>query len=166
LGFRYGLGIKMAENRKEYLNRFKRLRLNRVLKVAGKPLIFDEDQMLQAIFDRKVPTCCQHCIIKVFKKMKAGQHPRDKDAYLSAFNICAWVFKTYGYMYKTKGSMKLTGKGQKNNRRHQRERDAGVKRGKYEQLTNKLWRASLQRIRDDRRNSRISRQKTRSRDTQ
>lgn len=128
----------------EYLERFKKIRAKRVRSRAGKDLIFDEDRMIRALVDREVPTMMQHCILRVHPKMVGN----DKERFLSAFNICAAVFQKNGYMRRR--SFKMTGKGIKNNRRHQRETEAAGKRNRYIAIVNRLWRASMDRLRDKR----------------
>ena len=131
--------------RKEYLDRFKKIRQKRILKRAGgKDLIFDEERMIRAHVDREVPVMMQHCILKVYKKMRGG----DKERYISAFNICAAVFQKNGYMKKK--SFKMTGKGETNNDRHSTEKKASEKRGKYLRLTNRLWRVPMARLERER----------------
>jgi len=123
--------------RAEYLDRFRRIRHKRIIKRAGKALIFDEEAMIRALADKKVPTMMQHCVIRVKPKMSG----KDKEQYLSAFNICAAVFQKNGYMRKN--SFTMTSKGQKNNSRHQREKEAGAKRSKFNSMTNRLWKTSI-----------------------
>jgi len=124
--------------RKEYLDRFKKIRAKRIRKRAGKDLIFDEDVMIGHLANRAVPTMMQHCVLQVRKKMDGNE----KEKYISAYNICSWVFQEYGYMRK--GSLKMTGKDQKNNTRHQRETDASSKKQKFNALTMRLWRNSIE----------------------
>lgn len=137
--------------RREYLDRFKQIRHKRVMKKAGKALLVDEDTMLGLIAERKVPTMVQHCVLKVKKKMDL-KHANEKDAYLSAFNICIWVFREYGYMRRN--GFTMTGKGVKRNRLHQREKEAAQKRSKYDRLTNRLWRAAIADYNEEKRNRR------------
>lgn len=136
---------KNKESRKEYLMRFARIREKRILKrIGGTPLIFDEMRMLEALVDREVPTMMQHCILRVVKKVPGTE----KEKFISAFNICAAVFQKNGYMYSR--SFKMTGKGSKNNMRHQREKEASLKRSRYMSLVSRLWRKSMEAIHDDR----------------
>lgn len=137
---------------KEYLDRFKKIREKRILRRAGKPLIFDEDRMVQALVDREVPTMMQHCILRVYPKVPGN----DKERFLSAFNICAAVFQNHGYMRAR--SFTMTGKGTKNNGRHQREADASAKRNRYMAMVNRLWRVPMEALRDERKQSGASKQ--------
>lgn len=131
--------------KQQYLDRFKKLREKRIVRRAGgKGLIFDEDDMLGALVERKVPTMMQHCILRVYKKV----HGTDKEKFISAFNICAAVFQNNGYMQSR--SFTMTGKGVKNNRRHQREAEASSKRGSFNTLVNRLWRMPMEALRDAR----------------
>lgn len=123
--------------RDEYLNRFRRAREKRVVKKAGKKLIWDEEKMIEALAEDMVPVQMQHCILRVHPKMSG----KPKDRFLSAFNICGSVFQKYGYMRKN--SFKLNAKGVKNERRHKRETEASSKRTRYLALVKKLWGASI-----------------------
>jgi hypothetical protein len=123
-----------------YIKRIQDIRERNVLsRTKGKPLIFNENQIIDLLLKSGIPTCMQHCIIKVFPKMQGSRHEK----FISAFNICAAVFQRYGYMQH--GRTVLTGKGVRNNTRHRLELDAGVKRSNYEALKNELWRGYLDR---------------------
>jgi hypothetical protein len=122
-----------------YVRRIAKARTRRIEKRVGKPMIYDEETMLYLLMNRKVPTMVQHCILKVKEKVKGSQHEK----FISAFNICGWVFQTYGYMKKSQTSMDMTGKGIKRNRQHQREKEASAKNSKYQSLVRKLWGPSL-----------------------
>lgn len=100
-----------------YVRRIARVRTKRIEKRVGKPMIFSEEAMLQLLMDRKVPTMVQHCILKVKDKVDGTPHEK----FISAFNICGWVFQHYGYLSKSNTKMAMTGKGVKRNLRHQRE---------------------------------------------
>lgn len=126
------------------MNYFKRLidiRRRRIEKRAGKELIIPEEEMLDAIRRNKIPTMIQHCILKVNKKVGGN----DKEKFLSACNICAATFAKHGYL-KARGSLQMTGKGIKRNRQHQREKEAGSKKGKYQGLVTRVWRAQMGRM--------------------
>lgn len=124
-----------------YYDRFARIRERRLRQQAGgKKLIFGEEEMLNHIRTNKVPAMMQHCILKVYKKTKGT----DKEKFLGAYNICAAVFQNNGYMRKD--DTMLTGKGIKNNRRHQQEKMAGYKKTKYRSLVQRIWSSSLRRI--------------------
>lgn len=123
-----------------YKERLQRARKRRLQKRAGKKLIHDEEEMLNFIADKKVPVMVQHCVLKVFDKMKGS--PKDK--YLAAFNICSAVFQGNGYLKQRK--MSMTGKGLKRNRMHQREQKAGSKKSKYKSLTKAIWEKNLKEI--------------------
>lgn len=123
-----------------YLIRMQQIRERNVLsRTKGKPLIFNESQLIDLMLQNKIPTCMQHCIIKVFPKMQGTEHEK----FISAGNICAAVFQKYGYMKA--GVTILTGKGLRNNTRHRLELDAGTKHAQYEALKTRLWRAFLDR---------------------
>jgi hypothetical protein len=130
-------------SRKEYLDRFKKIRAKRIRKRAGKDLIFDEDAMIGHLANNAVPTMMQHCVIQVRKKMDGNE----MEKYISSYNICASVFQKYGYMKKD--SLVMTGKGTKNNNRHKTEKDAAKKGAKFRALTNRLWRKSIDRFKQD-----------------
>ena len=80
-----------------YIRRLAKARTRRIEKRVGKPMIFSEEAMLQLLIDRKVPTMVQHCILKVKKKVSGSDHEK----FISAFNICGWVFQHYGYLRKS-----------------------------------------------------------------
>lgn len=122
-----------------YIDRLADLRAQRVRRRAGKALIHEEPEMLGLIGKNKVPTMIQHCVLKVIKKMPGS----DKEKFLSAFNICSATFSKHGYTQR--GSMSMTGKGVKRNRRHQREKEASVKKTRYNNLVDRLWKASIKR---------------------
>ena len=122
-----------------YHDRMAAIRHMRIRKRAGKPLIHEEDEMLGYIGDNKVPTMIQHCVLKVMKKMPGG----DREKFLSAFNICSATFSKHGYTRE--GSMNMTGPGVKRNRRHQREKEASVKKTRYSNTVDRLWRAAIKR---------------------
>lgn len=120
--------------------RKKRAMQRRVQARAGSRLKYGQDEMLQLIKDDDVSIQMQHCILKVYPKGKGNRHEK----YLAAFNICAANFENHGY-HKAK-TLKLTSKGIKNNRKHQRERNAGAKKAKFKTLTNTLWRNELKQL--------------------
>lgn len=122
-----------------YVRRIAKARTRRIEKRVGKPMIFTEEAMLQLLRERKVPTMVQHCILKVTKKVKGSQHEK----FVSAFNICGWVFQTYGYIRKSNTQMPLTGKGVKRNRQHQREKESSKKFSEYNSLVRRLWGPSI-----------------------
>jgi hypothetical protein len=123
-----------------YIRRIQDIRRRNVeARAKGKPLIFQETEMLDLILRNKIPTQMQHCIIKVQPKMQGSQHER----FLSAFNICAAVFIKYGYQQSR--STVLTGKGMRNNLQHRREPDAGWKAQRYQWMVGNLWRGYLDR---------------------
>lgn len=107
-------------------------------------LDFGEQDIIEAIMDRKVPTQMQHCILKVYKKAKGGNR---KEKYIGAFNICAATFSKH--KYQKKDSLKLTAKGIRNNRRHQREKEATRKRVKWKHMNNQIWGQDFKRIAKD-----------------
>lgn len=132
-----------------YIKRIQLIRERNVLsRTKGKPLIFNETQIIDLMLQNKIPTCMQHCCLKVFPKMAGSEHEK----FISAINICGAVFQKYGYMRV--GSTVLTGKGIRNNSRHRLELDAGSKRAVYEALKNRLWRGYL-----DRRQRNLTQQK-------
>lgn len=118
----------MAEP-KNLLSREQKIREKNILNRAGKALIFNEPKILELMLNRKVPTQMQHCIIKVQQKM-AGT---DKEAFVSAFNICQAVFQNHGYQYPD--STTLTSKGLQNNMRHRREVGNSMKEARFRQMT-------------------------------
>lgn len=126
----------MAAN---YLDRLAEIRAQRVRRRAGKALIHEEPQMLDLISANKVPTMIQHCILKVGKKMPGSE----KEKFLSAFNICSATFSKYGFT--NRGTMNMTGKGVKRNRRHQREKEASTKKTRYNNLVDRLWKSAIKR---------------------
>lgn len=128
-----------------YVRRMAKIRTARIEKRVGKPMIFTEEAMLQLLIDRKVPTMVQHCILKVKEKVKGSPHER----FISAFNICGWVFQTYGYLRKSEEAMPITGKGVKRNRQHQREKGAGKKFSDYNGLVRKLWGPAMASLKAD-----------------
>jgi hypothetical protein len=125
-----------------FFKRLRDLRQTRIEKRVGRALIVPEEEMLDYISSRKVPTMMQHCILKVNKKVDGT--PTEK--FISAFNICTACFRRYGYM---RSAMTMTGRGVKRNRRHQREKEASSKKSRYNSLVNKLWVSSLRRFRQD-----------------
>jgi hypothetical protein len=121
--------------------RKKRARQRRIQSNAGgKRLRYGQDQMLQLIDDNNVPVQMQHCVLKVYAKVKGSR----QDKYLAAFNICAANFEGNGFQKEK--SMKLTSKGLKNNRKHQREKNAASKKAKFKTLTNMTWRNELKQL--------------------
>jgi hypothetical protein len=123
-----------------FITRLQNIRERNILsRTKGKPLIFNENQLIDLMLQNKIPTCMQHCIIKVFPKMQGTEHEK----FISAGNICAAVFQKYGYMKAN--STVLTGRGLRNNTRHRLELDAGTKHAQYEALKNRLWRSFLDR---------------------
>lgn len=123
-----------------YHDRLVKRREKRVVKKAsGKDLIFNEFEMLDFIRGNQVPVMVQHCILKVYRKMRGSGRER----FLSAFNICSAVFQNNGYLWE--GRLKMSGKGVKRNRMHQREKEASSKRGKYKRMIDVLWRSALNR---------------------
>lgn len=118
-----------------YIRRLARARTKRIEKRVGKPMIFTEEAMLQLLIDRKVPTMVQHCVLKVKEKVQGSPHEK----FISAFNICGWVFQHYGYLRSSNTQMPITGKGVKRNRQHQREKVAGKKQADFNNLVRKLW---------------------------
>lgn len=119
------------------------LRHKRILARAGKALIHEEGEILELIEANRVPTMIQHCILKVSKKLGGNE----REAFISAVNICSATFSKYGY---TNAGMKMTGKGIKRNRRHQREKEASGKKGRYNGKVRKLWAASIKRMKEER----------------
>jgi hypothetical protein len=123
-----------------YIKRIQLIRERNVLsRTKGKPLIFNENQIIDLMLQNKIPTCMQHCCLKVFPKMAGTEHEK----FISAINICAAVFQKYGYMRV--GSTVLSGRGMRNNTRHRLELDAGTKHSQYEGLKSRLWRAFIDR---------------------
>lgn len=122
-----------------YIQRMKDIRERNILLRAGKALIFSEDQMVDLIAAKKVPTQMQHCIIKVMQKMPGN----DKERFISAFNICGAVFQNHGYQQP--GTTTLTPKGLQNNLRHRREVDGGTKSSNYRSIEQRLWAPSVDR---------------------
>lgn len=120
-----------------------RLRQKRIESRAGKALIIEEEEMLSLIEGNKVPTMLQHCILKVMKKMGGSE----REQFISAVNICSATFSKYGY---TKLPMRMTGKGIKRNRLHQREKEASGKKARYNGKVRKLWAASIKRMKEER----------------
>lgn len=122
-----------------YVRRIAKARTARIEKRVGKPMIFTEEAILKLLMEKKVPTMVQHCILKVKEKVKGSPHER----FVSAFNICGWVFQTYGYLRRSNSQMPMTGKGIKRNRQHQREKEASRKFSEYNSLVRKLWGPSV-----------------------
>lgn len=122
-----------------YVRRIAKARTRRIEKRVGKPMIFSEEAILNLLMQRKVPTMVQHCILKVKEKVKGSPHER----FISAFNICGWVFQHYGYLRKSNTDMPMTGKGVQRNRRHQREKQSAKKFNDYNSLVRKLWGPSV-----------------------
>lgn len=114
---------------------------------SARGLDFGEQAIIDSIMGRKVPTQMQHCILKVYKKAKGGNR---KEKYIGAFNICAATFQKHKYQ---KDNLKLTAKGIKNNRRHQREKEATRKRTKWKYLNEAVWGQDFKRIAKDKKNS-------------
>lgn len=130
--------------KKRFWERSRTIREKKVRRRAGgKDLIHDETAMMEHITKNKVPIMMQHCIIKVQKKM--GGSGREK--FLSAYNICSAVFQNGDYL--AKDEMRMTGKGLKNNRRHQRERNASIKKVKYKTIVERLWGPTIRRMRKE-----------------
>lgn len=119
--------------------RKKTARERRVKGGSGK-LDIGEEKLLLLISQDKVNTQMQHCILKVFKKMRGS----DKEQFLAAANVCAGNFTSHGY--QKSGSMLLTSKGVKNNRRHQRESNAGSKKAKFKTLAKRVWSEELKQL--------------------
>lgn len=123
-----------------FIARIQNIRERNILsRTKGKPLIFSENELIDLMLQNKIPTCMQHCILKVFPKMEGTEHEK----FISAGNICASVFQKYGYMKAS--STVLTGKGLRNNYRHRLELDAGSKASAYKNLQDRLWRNFLDR---------------------
>lgn len=122
-----------------YHDRLADIRAQRVRRRAGKALIHEEPEMLTLIGANKVPVMIQHCVIKVMKKMPGN----DKEKFLSAFNICSATFSKHGYT--NRGSMAMTGAGVKRNRRHQREKEASIKKTRYNNFVSRLWKSAIKR---------------------
>ena len=123
-----------------YIKRIQDIRNRNILsRTKGKPLIFPENQMLDLIYQRKVPTQMQHAILKIMQKVQGTEHER----FVSAFNIGGAVFIKHGY--QRPASTSLTGKGMRNNTRHRLEHDAGWKKSRYDALVARLWRGYLER---------------------
>lgn len=110
----------------------------------SRELAFGESEIIQAVDKKKIPTQMQHCILKVYKKARGGNR---KEKYIGAFNICVATFAKH--KYQKKDSLKLTAKGIKNNRRHQREKEASGKKSKFNQLNRAVWGQDLKRIAKD-----------------
>jgi hypothetical protein len=131
-----------------YIKRMQAIREKNVLsRTKGKPLLFRETQIIDLLIQNKVPTCMQHCCLKVMPKMIGTDHER----FISAINICAAVFQKHGYMQL--GSTTLTGKGMRNNTRHRLEVDAGRKSSTYKGIVERLWRGYMDRRVKDRQKS-------------
>lgn len=130
----------MAEQRNHWERLKKRRNKKVVQRAGGKKMIHSEDEMLDHIRNKKVPTMMQHCVVKVYKKMKGNGRER----FLAAYNICAAVFQNNGYLKSEQ--MSMTGKGLKNNRRHQRESEASRKKSKYKGMVSSLWEHSIKRL--------------------
>lgn len=130
-----------------YLDRLAELRSQRVRRRAGKALIHEEPEMLGLIGANKVPTMIQHCVLKVMKKMPGN----DKERFLSAFNICSATFSKYGFTRR--GTMGMTGKGVKRNRRHQREKEASSKKTRYNNTVDRLWKSAIKRQEEAQKNA-------------
>lgn len=151
-----------------YIRRLARTRTARIEKRVGKPMIYSEEAMLQLLIDRKVPTMVQHCILKVKEKVQGSPHEK----FISAFNICGWVFQHYGYLEKSNSKMSMTGKGLKRNMQHQKEgkpikaksrngkpvkaakkkkpvKSAEQKAGEYKALVSQLWGPSIAGLKKD-----------------
>lgn len=121
-----------------YLQRIIRVRHQNLMRHSkGVPLIFPEEEVIamMANMSRPVNTSMQHCVLKVFPKMKGSDHEK----FVSAFNICAATFVKHGYMTRGQQSLSLTAKGMQNNLRHRLEVHAGTKYNNYTSLVKKLW---------------------------
>lgn len=130
-----------------YLQRIIRVRHQNILRHSkGVALIFPEEDVIamMANMSRPVNTSMQHCVLKVFPKMKGSDHEK----FISAFNICAATFTKHGYMSKGVQSLTLTSKGMQNNLRHRLEVHAGTKYNNYISLVNKLWKVYIDKYRE------------------
>lgn len=124
-----------------YIKRIQAIRERNILsRTKGKALIFNEGQIIDLLVQNKIPTCMQHCCLKVMPKMVGSEHER----FISSINICAAVFQKHGYMQS--GRTTLTGKGMRNNTRHRLEVDAGRKAGTYRSIVERLWRGYMDRL--------------------
>lgn len=140
----------MVQRSRNYILRRDKARAQRAARIrrrAGKDLLFDEAEMLELLAANKVPTMMQHCVLKVSKKMDGT----DKEKYISAFNICTACFQRNGYMRR--GSMTKTGKGTKRNRMHQREKESGQKKNRFQALTRRLWGADIRDVKQEKKKS-------------
>lgn len=126
-----------------YIDRFKQIRHQRVsARAKGVPLRYNENEMLLKLKENAIPTQMKHCVIAVEPKMAGTPHER----YLSAFNICAAVFEKNGYQVPS--TMKLTGKGLRNNMQHRREPDNSFKNSRFDFMTKRLWQGHINRIQE------------------
>jgi hypothetical protein len=111
-------------------------------RAKGVPLRYNEQEMLLKLKENIIPTQMKHCVIAVEPKMQGTPHER----YLSAFNICAAVFEKNGYQVPK--TMKLTGKGLRNNMQHRREPDNSFKNSRFDFMTKRLWQGHINRIQE------------------
>lgn len=105
---------------------------------VGKKLIVPEAAMVEMIRTNKVPTMIKHCVLALLFKKKKRLPGTEKERFISAFNICCASFATHGYLDK-RGSIRMTGRGMRRNRCHQREKVSNRKKGRYNGIVTKLW---------------------------
>lgn len=99
--------------------------------------------MLLLLRKKKVPTMVQHCILRVYPKMKGT--PLSK--FSGAYNICTAVFQDNGYLSESSPT-KMTGKGATRNRKHQRESVAGRKTRLFDAVVEKIFGAVFKKLDD------------------
>lgn len=90
--------------------------------------------MVQILRQKRVPTMVQHCILKVYPQMRGNQLQK----FHGAYNICAANFQDNGYLH-AESVTKMTGKGAKRNRMHQREKVSGRKRRLFTAVVEKIF---------------------------
>lgn len=130
---KYNARIRQIKQARELAKIRSQQRDRKIERRVGKKLMWTERQIIEYIADKKIPTQMQHCILKVREKVPGT----DMERFISAFNICGWVFTTY--RYQQPNSMTLTSKGLRNNMLHRRELESGSKRARYKALEERLY---------------------------
>lgn len=128
-------------------------RTKRGSSTTNKPPIFSQKVMLKHLNQNLLPAMVNHCIIKVYKKVKGGKRAK----FYAAYNICLATFQKYGYMQEK--SLRRTAKGMKRNRKHQRESARGRKRRVYETMVTSIWGKELEKLKEQNRQQRAQRRR-------
>jgi len=96
---------------------------------------YNAEDIVELVERKKVPQMIKHCVIKVFQQ-KSGSN---EQKFINSFQTCMDTFKKHGYMYKGAYS-KLTFRGIKQNRKHQREGSVNVIKNKqFSMLYGKIF---------------------------